>query len=109
MVTKVARIAALAALSLVLFAPSAHAGPRFYFSVGVPAPIAPVVAVRPPVRYGPPGFVWRPAYTAWNGYGYVVVPGAWVRPPHPRAVWVAPRWNAGPRGTFWVNGYWRRW
>ena len=105
----VGRVVTMAALAVILAAPTAHAAPRFFFSVGVPVPVAPVVVAAPrPVAYGPYGYTWRPAYNVWTGYGYSVTPGAWVRPPFARAVWMAPRWVAGPRGTFWARGYWRR-
>jgi hypothetical protein len=103
------RIAVLAIAAVILAAPVAQAAPRFFLQVGVPVPVAPVVVAAPaPVAYGPYGYVWRPAYNAWTGYRYQVVPGAWVRPPYARAAWVAPRWVTGPRGAFWARGYWRR-
>jgi hypothetical protein len=67
----------------------------------------------PPVRYealGPapgPGYVWINGYWGWGGSAYAWVPGRYVRPPRPRAVWVAPRWEAhGGRYRF-HEGRWR--
>jgi hypothetical protein len=96
---------------LVIGASTAHAGPRFYFSIGVPVPVAPVVVAPPVVPPPPPvayGMVWRPGYYNWNGYAYGWVPGAYVRPPYTRTVWVGPRWVHHPRGVYWTRGYWRR-
>ncbi len=51
------------------------------------------VAPPPPVRVGVvgvapgPGFVWVEGYHAYQGGGYVWVPGRWVLPPRPRARW----------------------
>ncbi len=102
--------------SLVVFfiaVPPANAGPHFFFQIGVPVPVAPVVVAPryvppPPVYgYGYP-YVWRGGYYNWNGYGYGWVPGAYVRPPYAGAVWVGPRWVHGPRGAYWARGYWGR-
>jgi hypothetical protein len=106
--TCVTTVAALALL--VLAVPAAQAAPRFFFSIGVPVPVAPVVVAPPvvpprPVVYGS---VWRPGYYNWTGYSYAWVPGVWVRPPYARAVWVGPRWVRRPGGFFWARGYWRR-
>jgi hypothetical protein len=105
------RLLLLTSLAVFLVAvPSAKAAPRFFIQVGVPVPIAPVV-VAPPVLPPPPayGLVWRAGYYNWNGYGYVWLPGAWVRPPFARAVWVGPRWVRYPHGgAYWARGYWRR-
>jgi hypothetical protein len=67
----------------------------------------------PPVRvetYGPapgPGFVWVNGYWGWRGNNYVWVGGRWSRPPHARAVWVAPRWESY-RGRYrFYEGRWR--
>jgi len=105
------RIALLAFVAL-LAAPTAHAGPRVAVQIGVNVPVAPVAPVAVPVAVVPAtpvpyGYVWRPAYYVWTGYGYQLVPGGWVRPPHPHAVWVPGRWVARPRGSFWAQGYWR--
>lgn len=74
------------------------------------------VAIRigppPPVveHYGPPprpGYVWRGGYHRWNGRSYVWVPGGYVLPPRPHAVWVPRRYyRRGPRWHY-RRGYWR--
>ncbi|MGA2119847.1 MAG: hypothetical protein ABSH56_34525 [Bryobacteraceae bacterium] len=81
-------------MALMLLAGSAaFAGPRFYFGVGVPAP---VVAYRPPVvAYAPPV---APVYPAYGP--------AYVAPyPGPGFVWTAGFY--GP-GRVWHAGYWAR-
>ena len=67
----------------------------------------------PPVRvetYGPApgaGYVWINGYWGLRGNAYAWVPGYWGRPPHRRAVWVAPRWErVGGRYRF-HEGRWR--
>ncbi|HEY7288476.1 MAG TPA: hypothetical protein VH583_01475 [Vicinamibacterales bacterium] len=116
------RIALLAAGAVMVMAANAHAAAHVYVQIGVPIPVAvpaPVVVTAPPppppapvvVAPGPVpyGYVWRPAYYVWGGYGYHVVPAGWVRPPYPHAVWVAPRYvaHAHTHGAAWVGGYWR--
>lgn len=72
------------------------------------------------VREGPPrprverrvpapgrGYVWTPGYQRWDGRAYGWAPGAWVRPPRPRAHWVPARWVHRPRGWVFVEGHWR--
>src|SRR6185312_11807565 len=95
-----ARVALLAVGTVVLLAGSARADTRVFVQIGAPAPVyvpapppAPVyVAARP----APYGYVWRPAHYVWTGYGYRMIPAAYVRPPYAGAVWVAPRYVARP-------------
>jgi WXXGXW repeat (2 copies) len=70
--------------------------------IGPPRP----VIERPVPRPGR-GFVWVPGYHRWNGTAYVWIPGAWVRPPRPHAVWVRPRWVHRRRGWVFIAGRWR--
>lgn len=109
------RIAGVTFIALAATAGAAQASTRVFVQIGAPAPVVvasppPPVAVAAPVRVAPYGYgyVWRPAYYGWTGYSYRIVPGTWVRPPYPRAVWVAPSWRRGPRGGYYVRGYWRR-
>jgi len=106
------RIALLAVGTVVLLAANAHAGTRVFVQIGAPVPVfvpgPPPVPVIVAARPAPYGFVWRPAHYVWTGYGYRMVPAAWVRPPYARAVWVAPRYIARPHRSVWVGGYWRR-
>src|SRR5215813_13100429 len=58
------------------------------------------------------GMVWTGGYYRWNrgrrGRGrYSWVPGRWVVPPRPGAVWVAPRWRRSRNGYTFVAGRWR--
>jgi hypothetical protein len=81
----------------------------FGINVGVappPVPVAREVVVASPG----PGYAWIAGHWGWYpAYGYRWVGGAWLRPPYPRAVWVAPRFVVGARGRFFYHGYWRRW
>ncbi|MFL6237324.1 MAG: hypothetical protein ACJ76N_29635 [Thermoanaerobaculia bacterium] len=43
----------------------------------------------------------------WAGADWAWVPGAWVRPPQARAVWVAPRYHHRHGHWKYVRGYWR--
>ena len=72
-----------------------------YVRVGPPRPEVEAPPPRPGV-----GFVWTPGYHRWDGGRYVWVPGAWVRPPRPRAHWVRAHWVHRPRGWVLVEGHW---
>jgi hypothetical protein len=68
----------------------------------------------PPPPYGGyraapgPGYVYTEGfYDLRGGSNWVWVSGRYVRPPHPRAVWVAPRWEQHERGWIFHRGYWR--
>jgi hypothetical protein len=91
------------ALAMLVLAPAAHAATHVYVQIGPPAPV--VVAPMPPPA--PVGYVWQPGYHVWTGAAYVWTPGVWVRPPHPHAVWVAPRWVHNRHGYYMVSGHWR--
>jgi hypothetical protein len=80
----------------------AEARTRLYVRVGPPAPVVEVRTVAPGPRH-----VWVPGYYRGNGRVYVWSRGAWVVPPRPRAVWVAPRWDHARRGWLFVAGHWR--
>ncbi len=54
-----------------------------------------------------PGYYWVPGYYDWNGGRYAWVAGSWARPPHERAVWVAPRYERRGRGWYYHRGFWR--
>ena len=73
--------------------------------VGVPPPgLRAEVAVTSPGE----GYYWVPGYWDWVGAEWSWVPGAWARPPHVRAVWVAPRYERGRRGHWrYIRGRWR--
>src|ERR1700692_1300555 len=68
-------------------------------------PPRPLVETRVPAPGA--GYVWTPGYHRWDGHAHVWVPGAWVRPPHARAHWVASRWVHRPGGWVLVEGHWR--
>ena len=73
--------------------------------IGVPPPpakieVAPVIPVS--------GFVWHPGYWRWEEGRYIWIPGAFIAPPQPRAIWVPSHWTPAPGGWVWAAGYWRR-
>ncbi len=49
--------------------------------------------------------VWVGGYHRWDGNAYVWEKGRWEMPPHPHAVWVAPRWNHRSDGYVFVEGH----
>jgi hypothetical protein len=67
----------------------------------------------PPPRYGVvgyaprPGFVWTEGFWDRRGGQWVWIDGRWLRPPRPRAVWVAPGWREEHGGWRLHRGYWR--
>jgi hypothetical protein len=105
-VMKLGRIvlAALMLSSTIAIAP-ACAAPRgrVHVQVGPPPPPVAEVRVVAPRR----GYIWVPGYHVWNGYAYAWRPGAWVRPPRARAMWVPPHWQRDRRGWYLVPGHWR--
>ena|ERR1041385_6707971 len=66
-----------------------------------PAPIVEETVVAPG-----PGFVWVGGAWVWHGR-WVWEHGHWARPPHPGAVWVAPRYVFRGGRHVWVRGGWR--
>ncbi len=94
-------VMAAALLGAAALAPIAgHA--QVYVRVGPPRPI---IERRPPPPQ--PGWAWRAGYHRWDGVRYVWVPGEYVAPPRPRAVWIDGGWVHGPRGYYWREGRWR--
>lgn len=75
---------------------------QVYVNIGPPRPLVERRVPRPG-----PGFVWTPGYHRWDGRAYVWVPGAWVRPPRPHAVWVAHHWVHRHGGWVMIEGHWR--
>jgi WXXGXW repeat (2 copies) len=82
----------------------AYAGPHGGLRVGF-AP--PALRIEAGIAAPGAGFVWVPGYYDWRGSDYFWVGGAWVRPPHARAVWVAPRYYQRRGGWYYSRGYWR--
>src|SRR6478609_5441134 len=94
----------LAATLLAATAVSACGQPRYY-GYSVPPPPPPRHGV---VGYAPgPGYVWADGFYDLRGNRWVWVPGYWVRPPRPRAVWVRPYWEPRGRGYYFHRGRWR--
>jgi hypothetical protein len=100
-------IALTVLVSALAFAPVASAD-RIGVSINVNAPMPPlrteVVIARPG-----PEFIWVRGHWDWVGgpRGYVWLPGAWVRPPHPHAVWIEPRYEFRAHRHFFARGYWK--
>jgi hypothetical protein len=106
MKTKLIALALLAGSSL-------FAGTRFYAGAGFGYPAAAPVAVyaAPPAPLAAyatpapgPGYNWVAGYRYPMGPRYQWRAGYWVRPPYPRANWVAPRYYSGR----YYRGFWRR-
>lgn len=86
----------------VLLAGTLSAGAQVYVRVGPPPPVREVIPPNPH-----PGWVWQQGYQRWDGSRYVWVPGTYVEPPRPHAVWVPGHWRHAPHGYIWVDGHWR--
>ena len=68
----------------------------------------PVGASIRPVSPAPfAGAVWVGPEWRWQGGRYVYVPGSWVKPRRPGAVWAPGRWKYNRRGYVWMPGRWR--
>jgi hypothetical protein len=71
-----------------------------------PPPPRPVERIPPP----PPehrDWAWHAGYHRWDGAHYVWVPGEYVAPPRPHAVWIAGHWARRNGGYVFVEGHWR--
>jgi hypothetical protein len=102
--------AACCALALGL---TAHGDTRVSVDLGLRVgPPAPIVVHRAPPRHvveripvsAGPGLVWVAGHYTWRNTEWFWMPGAWVRPPQPAAVWVESRFDE--RSQSWVDGYW---
>ena len=81
---------------------TACAGGVYYQAYAPPPPRYGMVGVAPG-----PGFVWTEGYWDWRDRNWFWVGGRWMRPPHARAMWVAPEWRHEGRGYRFHRGYWR--
>jgi hypothetical protein len=95
---------AVVVISAAILIESACAAPRgrLYVVVAPPPPVVEARIVAPG-----PGYIWVAGYHRWDGRAYVWMPGAWVRPPRARAVWVPAHWERERRGWYFVEGHWR--
>lgn len=126
----VARLAGLGWLAVSLSGCIVAERPRHAHAVAVvaaPPPPAVVVATPPAetvviVREAPPAprkeviiererpsaaHIWIAGHWRHDGRFYVWVPGHWERPPHPKAVWIEPRWERRDTGFVFIAGIWR--
>ncbi|MEO8700969.1 MAG: hypothetical protein ABI867_13055 [Kofleriaceae bacterium] len=72
------------------------------------APVAPPPMRVEPERRRPAAVaVWTGGYWAWDGRGYLWIPGAWRVPPS-GGRWVAPSWRPRGRAVVFVPGGWIR-
>ncbi len=78
------------------------------------APVEIVVTAAPPplrMEKAPArpaaGYLWVAGYWTWAERAYVWVPGVWMPPPEPTAVWVAPRFEARSGLGVYISGYWK--
>jgi hypothetical protein len=92
-------------------AASALASPQIGISlqIGRPAPI--IVREAPPRRVvetvvvaPAPNTVWVAGHYTWENNQWVWVPGTWVTPPQPGAIWVEGRWDEPTKS--WTEGHW---
>jgi hypothetical protein len=67
----------------------------------------PPIIVEREVRSPGPGYLWIEGYWHWNGHKYGWQRGHWARPPHERAVWVAPRYEKVEHGYRYAPGRWQ--
>ncbi len=94
-------------LPAVLLASAALSGCAAEAYYDVPAPPPPPVAG--PVGPAPgPGYVWIDGFYNLRRRSWMWVPGYWVRPPYPHAVWEKPRWERHGRAYRFHRGRWRR-
>jgi hypothetical protein len=94
----------LAAAGGLILSASLVAGAQVVVRIGPPARH---FERRPPLPPEHRDWVWRNGYNRWDGNAYVWVPGEYVAPPRPHAVWVDGRWVHRHHGWVWVEGRWR--
>ena len=87
--------------ALILIASLAHA--QVLIRITTPPP--PLPAYVQPVIPGP-DFICVPGYWAWGEFGYVWVPGTWVRAPTPGLLWTPGYWAWSEGLYVWRAGYW---
>jgi len=80
------------------------ANAQIHIRIGPPAPPREVVPPPPPEHRD---WAWHAGFHRWEGDHYVWVPGYYVAPPHPHAVWVAGHWAHRGGEYVFVEGHWR--
>jgi hypothetical protein len=108
--SRLTKLTLIASFALLLgSSAAAFGGVAVGFGVNVGFAPPPVPVAREVVAPCPgPGYAFVAGHWGWYpAFGYRWVRGAWLLRPHPRAVWVGPRFVAGPRGRVFFRGFWR--
>ncbi|WP_345796550.1 hypothetical protein [Castellaniella sp. MT123] len=101
--TRLALMAALAAIPGLTLPVIANADVRIGVGIGIAPPALPVYAQ--PVAPGP-GYIWTPGYWAWGPNGYYWVNGTWLMPPTVGMLWTPGWWGWEDGLYYWHAGYW---
>lgn len=92
----------VAVLELAFFALAGCLAGVYYTNVPPPPDRVEVVGAAPA-----PEFVWISGYWTWRGDIHVWVPGSWVRPPRPGAIWIRPHWERRYGRYYFYQGHWQ--
>jgi len=92
----------IAVCGLLAVAGNAYSQIGVAINIGPPHPHHEVIVAAPHE-----GMIWQPGYHRWDGAAYVWTPGAWVDPPRPRAVWVAPHYVHRHGHWEFREGHWK--
>jgi hypothetical protein len=101
---------------LALLSTACVVGPRGRVAVLAPVPVVRFTYVErdpPPARYerrpDPPSHEhhWVAGHWAWDGRGYVWMPGFYQVRPRPGVAWEDGRWERHEHGWYWTEGHWR--
>ena len=86
------------------FVPPGHrrAPVEFVVKSAPPARRVEVILARPSPKH-----VWVLGYWMWEADAYVWLPGVWMLPPEPAALWVEPRFVTRTGVSIFISGYWK--
>lgn len=90
-------------LGLVAAMSAAPAWSQVSVYIGIAPPPIRIETPPPPPE---PSFVWVTGFWAPQGHHYRWVPGHYMRPPYEGASWIVPRYEQGPQGWRYQEGYW---
>jgi hypothetical protein len=65
----------------------------------------PAVTQESPVASPGPQYVWIGGHYEWSRR-WVRIPGAWMVPPRPNAIWVSGQFVRNARGWVWIQSHW---